>query len=137
MQGISEILKKIDAEQDVAKRKQLLVNEQRNQALLMILKIAYHPAFITNLPEGAPPYTPCKQLDQHNMLYQALRTMYLYFGDGNPNLSKNKREAKFVQMIESLDPADAVLVCHIKDKKLPYPNITKELVEEVYPGLLK
>ena len=135
-QGISEILKKINAEQDIEKRKQLLAQQHQNQGVLVILKMAFHPDFVTNLPEGAPPYNPCQQLDQQGMLYQALRTMYLYYGEGNPNVSKNKREAKFVQMVESLDPPDALLIIDVKDKKLPYPNITKELVEEVYPGLL-
>jgi hypothetical protein len=32
---------------------------------------------------------------------------------------------------------DAELLCDIKDKKMPFKNVTKELVMKVYPTLIK
>jgi hypothetical protein len=50
--------------------------------------------------------------------------------------NKMKRETLFIQFIEGLDPADAVLMCHVKDKKLPYKSINAKLVNSAFPGLI-
>ena len=71
------------------------------------------------------------------MLYGSLRKMYLFIGEGNPAVTKNKREILFVNMLESLDPEDAKLLLAVKDKKMPYKGITKKLVTETFPGLIE
>jgi Family of unknown function (DUF6433) len=134
--GIAEILEKISNQSDFNIRKQMLANQAKNQALITILRFAFDPLIKTNLPEGDPPYKPCQYQDQQAMLYNSMRKMYLFFGDGNPAIPKAKKEAIFVNMLESLDPADAVLLLAVKDKKMPYPGITEDLVREVFPGLL-
>ena len=44
--------------------------------------------------------------------------------------------ALFIEMLESVAPADAKLLCAIKEKKLPWKGITPEIVNEAFPGLL-
>lgn len=133
--AISEILKKVSEEKDTKKRKELL-NKHKNQGVLTVLKYAFCPTVKFNLPEGNPPYKPCQFLDQQAMLYNSLRKMYLFIGEGNPGISKAKKEALFINMLESLDPEDAKLILAVKDKKMPYKGITKKLVEETFPGLI-
>jgi hypothetical protein len=55
---------------------------------------------------------------------------------GNPNLKPIKREQIFIQMLEAVSADDAQLLIAMKDKKSPYKNITKDIVNEAFPGLL-
>ena len=102
----------------------------------MVLQGCYDPSIVWLLPEGAPPYKPCQFLDQQAMLYNTFRKMYLWVGPENPNISKAKREALFVNFLEALDPADAKLILAVKDRNLPYVNIDEQLVRSVFTLLL-
>lgn len=133
--GIAEILN----EASKLKTKNEKINYLRqndNVALRMLLKMNFDNNLVWDLPETDPPYTPCTYLDQEGMLYNEIRRMYLFHKGGNNNLSQHKREHLFIQMLESLAPADAKLVLGVKKKKLPYKGLTKNLINEAFPGLL-
>jgi hypothetical protein len=115
----------------------MLASQIKNQGVITMLKYAFCPTIKFNLPEGSPPFKPCQFGDQQSMLYGSLRKMYLFIGEGNPAVTKNKREILFVNMLESLDPEDAKLLLAVKDKKMPYKGITKKLVTETFPGLIE
>jgi hypothetical protein len=70
------------------------------------------------------------------MLYSEYKKFYIFIEGSCPNLRQARRELLFVQFLESLHPGDAALMAMVKDKQLPYPNITPELVDEAYPRLL-
>jgi hypothetical protein len=38
-------------------------------------------------------------------------------------------------MLEAVDPDDAQLLLHVKNKKLPYQGITKDIVAKSFPGI--
>ena len=63
--------------------------------------------------------------------------MYLFIENGSPNLSQAKREMLFVGLLETIDPEDAKLLLAVKNKEIPYPTITKKLVNDAFPGFLK
>jgi len=134
--GVSEIFEKISKEKDALKRQDMLAKHHTNQCLTTMLKLAFDPNLNFNLPEGDPPYKPCQFLDQQTMLYSSMRTLYLFVGEGNPKVPKAKKEVMFINMLESLDPADAKLVLAVKAKQIPYEGITAELVRNTFPGLL-
>jgi hypothetical protein len=133
--SISEILKKTSQLSDVSKRVQYL-RENDSQALRTILTGVFSPYVRWILPEGEPPYKPCDLVDQHHRLYTEARKMYLFVEGGNPNLNQLRREALFIELLESLDPEDAKLCIAMKDRKMPYPNITLEVVNLAFPGLI-
>lgn len=135
--SVSEILKKISEEKDAKKRKEMLASCVRNAAVMTMLKLAFDPEIKFNLPESDPPYKPCEYLDQQAMLYNQLRKLNLFVGQGNPNIPKLKKEMLFIGMLESVDPEDAKLLLAIKNKKMPYKGITKKLVMETFPGFIK
>jgi Family of unknown function (DUF6433) len=110
---------------------------QDNKALLAILKYAYDPTIVWDLPEGAPPYKPCPYPAQEMRLMSEIRRLYLFIKGGNPNLTKLKREALYIELLESVHPQDAELLVAIKDKKIPYKGITAKLVKEAFPGLIE
>lgn len=101
----------------------------------LILKYAYDPQIKFDLPEGDPPYKPCEFMDQEGRLYTEARKLYLFIVGGNPNLTKLKRESLFIQYIESIDKDDAVLICKVKDKKLPFKTLSSTIVKEAFPEL--
>jgi len=133
--GIAEILEKVSKEETKEAKIQLL-RKHDSVPMRTILKSAFDPAIKWNLPKGDPPYKPCEYLDQENMLYSETRRLYLFMEGGNPGLTTVKREALFIGLLESLAPADAKLLCAVKDKKMPYKGITVKLVNEAYPGLI-
>lgn len=135
MRSISEILKSVAEKKDFLTRMEALREAAKHQAVARVLQLAYDPSIVFNLPEGDPPYKPCQYLDQQSMLYSQLRKMYLFIGEGNPGLSNLKKEALFIGMLEALDPEDAKLVLAIKSKKLPYPELTQDLVHAARPDL--
>jgi hypothetical protein len=59
------------------------------------------------------------------MLAHEARKLYHFIKGGNPQITQNKREALFVQMLEGLHEDEAKLLVAAKDKKL----------HQVYKGL--
>lgn len=105
-------------------------------ALQMILKYAFDPAIVWDLPDGSPPYKPCPYPAQEMRLMAEARRLYLFIKGGNPNLTKLKRESLYIELLESIHPDDAVLLNAVKDKKIPYKGINVKLVKEAFPGLI-
>ena len=62
--------------------------------------------------------------------------MYLFVEGGNPSLKQLRRESLFVQLLETVSADDAKLLLAIKDKYLPYPGVTPDIIKEAFPGLL-
>jgi len=117
------------------KERVTLLQQYANPALLLILKYAFDPNIKFLLPEGDPPFKPCEFLDQEGRLYAEAKKLYLYVEGGNPNLTKFKRESLFIQLIESVDKNDAILLCSVKDKKLPFKTLTSSIVKQAFPEL--
>ncbi len=90
-----------------------------------------------NLPEGSPPYQASAA---HNHPTNLLRenSKFKYFVKGGPGdkMPKYKREQIFIGMLEGVHPEDAKLVVSMINKK-KLTGITRPVVEEAFPGLLK
>lgn len=112
------------------------LQENHNPVVLSVLKHAYDPTIEFELPPGSPPYSPSEFLDEHGMLYTEARKFYLFVKGGHPTLTNLRRESLFITLLESVHPEDAKLLVAMKDKKLPYKGITKQLVKETFPGLI-
>ena len=133
--GVAEILEKVSK----ISRRSDKVNELRKHdcfALRTILQGAFHPGVKWLLPEGVPPFKKNDLVDLEGVLYAEARKLYLFVEGGKNDLKPLRRETLFVELLESLAPADADLLCAVKDKKIPYKGITPQLVKEAFPGLL-
>ena len=134
--SISEILSEV--EKASAKEKVAVLQSYDCMPLRVILQYALDPRIEWLLPIGLPPYTPCEHLDQHGNLHREIRKLHNFIkGGGHPDMHSLKREVLFIQFIEGLDPADAVLMCNIKDKKIPYKGINVKLINSAFPGLIQ
>lgn len=104
-----------------------------------ILRGIFDDTIQWNLPEGEPPYTPNKP----ESVPSTLRKRHLdfkYFVKGltsSETLPPVKRELKFISLLESIHPEDAKIVVKMKQKKSPYKGLTKTVVMEALPGLIK
>lgn len=136
--GISEILEqttKFNDEQDKIE----VLRRNDGHALRMVLQFALDSRVEWLLPEGPVPYKPSVALDSEGRLKQEAKRFYLFVSQLGvpmaPNLKARKREELYVQMLESIHPADARLMVAVKDKKIPYQGVTAELIEKAFPNL--
>ena len=130
-----EILLKVNNAKD--KPKKLKVLQHYNTAeLRMVLKAAFDPKIEWLLPEERPPYqeNEAPEGTEHTYLKREARRLYHFIKGGNPNLSQNKREAMFVQILEGLTKEEADLLIAAKDKVLnkKYKGLTANLIKEAF-----
>lgn len=134
--SVAEILKNADQLDSLQKRREYLLKNDV-PAVRHILKCVYDPKIKFLLPPGKNvPYKPSEFQDQQGRLYTEIRKFYLFIDGGHNSLTKLKREQLFIDLLESIDPQDANMIVHVKDKKLPFKNITRALVERTFPGLI-
>ena len=125
--GVAEFLEKVS---------KLKKKEDKVQALRMndsyvirtILQGAFDPRIKWLLPSGMPPFKANQLVDQENVLIKDARKLVYFVEGGGSHLKPLKREAMFVEMLESVAPADAVLLCSVKEKKLPWKGITVDII---------
>lgn len=101
-----------------------------------LLDYTYNPNIKWLLKPGIPSYSPSR--DEPSRLYLVLLrelkrlNNFMNFG---PYANKIfKRDMLFKSLLESVHPEDAILLVNIKEKKLPFENITKELAMEAFKG---
>ena len=132
---MSEILDKV-AKAKTKEKKVELLREHNTDALRMVLKSSFDPNIEWDLPEGDVPYTPNEAPEgtEHNMLVHEARTLFHYIKGGNPQLTTNRRENMFIQMLEGLHQSEAELVVAAKDKALhrKYKGLSANVVKEAF-----
>jgi hypothetical protein len=133
--GIAEFLEKVSK---LKKREEKIEALKFNDSFQIrtILQGAFDPRIKWALPEGTPPYNPSTLVDQENVLINGCRKLIYFVEGGAPGLKQLKRETMFIELLETVAPADAKLLCAIKDKKMPYKGITVDIVREAFPDLL-
>jgi hypothetical protein len=118
-----------------------ILQKHSSAQLKQVLGLTYDPRVQWLLPEGAPPYKPLpKSADQEAALASELRRMYLFYNSNDEsarNLKQVRREQLFIDILEAIDPDDAKVLIGMKDRKLPYKGLTRNLVAEAFPNLAK
>jgi|SRR5210317_251962 len=108
-----------------------------NWAVKDIIRGSLDSTVIWNLPGGSPPYT---ESEPHNAPSNLVREykQFVWFVKGakGDKLPAFKREAIFIGLLEGVHPEDAKLVVNMINKKPP-KGITRSLIQEAFPGLLK
>ena len=123
---------------DEAKREPLLAEWGNKVPLNYLLSLNFRDDIKLDLPEGQPPFErdEATNSDFQGALAHNIHRLRNCFPGGS--LPKVKKELMFIQMLESIPPRSADILCACKDKALGelYPNITKELIQKVLPGLV-
>lgn len=91
-----------------------------------------------NLPAGAPPYTENKPESAPSQLSKQHKK-FVNFVVGGPgdNMNGIRRERLFIEILEAIHPEDAKLVIAMISKKKTVKKLTRPIVNEAFPGLLK
>ncbi len=134
---IHEILGQVSKQRSNAKKVEAL-EQYRCDALVSLLIWNFDESVASLLPEGQVPYNKNEAPlgTDHTSLRKEFRNLYHFVKGGNDSLSGIRRETMFIQILESLHPEEADLLCLIKDKSLQSKyKITKELVEKAYPDI--
>lgn len=116
------------------------LKDYSSAGLKTLLDYAFNPKIEWLLPKGELKYTPIKEGGRslNTRLHQELRKLPNFLNIGPyPNLNPNKRLSLFIDVLETVHYKDAILLMHLKDKKLPFKNITKELAAKAYPIISK
>ena len=118
------------------KDKVTFLKQHNTDALRHIIKASFDPKIKWALPFGEVPFIPndAPEGTEHNVLSYEARKLYHYIEGGNPQLSQNKREMMFVQLLEGLHPDEAEIVVAAKDKVLhqKYKGLSANVVKEAF-----
>jgi hypothetical protein len=130
-----EMVNEIDKAEGKSNRIKLIKEFSRYMCFQDWLRCMFDDRIQFLLPEGRPPYTPSGQSYPTTWHKQHLELKYFVKGLGDNVLNQLKREMKFIGILESIHPEDAVLVADAMDKRNK-TSIQKSEVEEAIPGLI-
>jgi hypothetical protein len=133
---MNEVLQKVSNAKTKAQKIKLL-QEYNSPALRAILIANFDESVVSMLPEGDVPYekNAAPEDTEHTKLVHEYRKLYLFF-KGGANISQNRREMLFIQLLEGLHQGEAEVLCLVKDKKIGKRwKITKQCVEQAFPQI--
>jgi len=129
-----EIFTQVNNAKDKPKKIEVL-RKYDSQGLRQLLKAAFDPKIIWDLPEGTPPYiaNEAPAGTDHTSLLDESRKLYLFIKGGS-NIPKVKKETLYIQMLEALHKDDALALIAIKEKNLNlvYKGLTENCVKEAF-----
>jgi len=132
---ISEILDKVSKVKS-KKEKVSFLKEHDSDALRMVIKSSFDPKIVWLLPEGEVPYekNEAPEGTEHTNLHGEARKLFHYLEGGNADLTQNKRESMFVQLLEGLHESDAEVLVSAKNKELhrKFKGLSDNVVKEAF-----
>ncbi len=120
---------------ETVEEKVAILKRHDSEQLRDILALMCDARWTFDLPSTPPPYTPSDIRESHGLLYREMRKMPYFVEqrqDGK-GLSRVRKEALFIQMLESIDEHDAQLVIKTIAKE-PYPDLSPEVINQAFPG---
>jgi Family of unknown function (DUF6433) len=114
------------------------LKEYENDALKALFIWNFDNTVISVLPQGEVPFRPNENPlgTDHSSLRREFKHLYNFVKGGNDTLSTIRRETIFIQILESLHPNEAEVLCLVKDKDLTSKyDIPFEVVEKAYPDI--
>ena len=139
--NVHEVFDKFVNASTIEEKKQVLLNNQF-QHIKEVLKYTFNPNYQfyveDNFPEDyiKPDTFPGLRVAG---IESEIRKAYL-FQKGNvtaESLTPQKRKTLLLQLLESFEPKEAQIFHNMLQKDLKVEGLTKELVEEVFPELMK
>lgn len=126
--SIAEILEKA-CELKSKDEKIAWLKRHNTLALKNILALMYNKhKFKFNIPNQAPPYAASEFPDSQGMLYREARKLkYFVEGFDGDTIHPYRRQALFIQLLESVDKKDAQLLCKMLEQK-PLKGLTADVI---------
>lgn len=115
-----------------------ILRQNESWALKDVLRATYDDSIQFTLPPGVPPYTPNKvESVPSNLLRQNTQFKYFVKGGAGDQVPGFKRERIFINVLEAVHPKDAEVLVKMINKETLGKTITKALVQEAFPGLIR
>ena len=135
VQLMSEILTKVNNAKDKAKKIAVL-RENTSAPLKQILKGAFDPSIVWDLPAGDPPYIKNEAPigTEHGLLRNEAKRLWHFVKGADDQTTKTQKETMFIQMLEGLHQDEANLLLGMKNKSLNkmYKGLTESMVKEAF-----
>ena len=132
---VHEIFTQINNAKDKPKKIEVL-RRHDTPAMRSLLKAAFDPKILWDLPEGIPPYikNEAPAGTEHTSLLTEAKRLYHFIVGGNNTINKLKKETMFIQMLEGLQEKDAEVLIAIKNKNLntTFKGLTAQMVKETF-----
>ena len=130
-----EIFRELDkAETENAKLD--ILRKHDSTPMRQVLKGAFDPKIVWELPEGTPPYkvNEAPAGTEHTVLYTESKRLWHFVKGADPKLTKARKEMMFIQMLEGLHADEAKVMLNVKDKNLntTYKGLTDAVVKEAF-----
>lgn len=134
---LTEMLERANAlleQKDKKTAKQFLTNN-KSPMLKLVLKYLLDKN-VNFYRKDCPQFTPDDSAREASIsiLEQELKRFYI-FEAGYDRCSLQRKDQLLVQILEMLKEEEAILVCHLLQRKNPYKKITKQFVLEVFPEM--
>lgn len=131
--SIAQIIDKV-GKLKTKSEKVVYLKKHNSLTLRDILALTYSKGVLEfDLPDTPPPYTPSDSRESQGMLYHESRKL-VYFVKNRPegaNLSKPRKEVVFTQLLETIDPDDAKVLCQMI-AQTHFKGVTKEMLIEAF-----
>ena len=135
---VFEIFDEFEEQKNKATRKEVLLKYADVPAFKDILRGTFDDSLQFLLPEGKPPYTPNAPESVPSTLLKKHKDFgYFVKGGRGDSMPAYKRENLFIRLLESIHPQDANIVLSMVAKQSPVKYLTKKLIEETFPNLIK
>lgn len=134
---VAEIVGKLKSAKTKTERIKIL-KDNDCAAVRGLLRMNFDESLKLALPEGRPPFKQATVPDGfgNTTLKASAKGWYVFIQELSPNMKQNKREALFIQLLESLDRKEAEILLQAKERTLDL-GLTKKVILEVFPGLIK
>ena len=132
---ISEILDKV-SKLKTKKEKVAWLKQNNSDGLRMVIKSSFDPKMKWLLPEGDVPFNrnDAPEGTEHTDLHMESRKLYHFIEGGNFDITQNKRENLFIQVLEGLQENDADVLVSAKEKSLhrKFKGLSDNVVKEAF-----
>tara|TARA_B100000941_G_C28295256_1_gene443624 strand:- start:10 stop:429 length:420 start_codon:yes stop_codon:yes gene_type:complete len=134
---VYEVFEKFSKAKNKAEKVKVL-KENNHHAVRDIIRGGMDPSVEFLLPKGRPPYNANREESTPStLLKENQKFKYIVKGFAGDDLNGMKRESIFIGILEAIHPQDAEHVLLMLEKKPPVKGMTKKIVEEAYPGLIR
>jgi hypothetical protein len=133
---ISDVINDVIKAKVKAKKIEIL-RKNETWALKDILRGTYDKTVQWNIPNGRPPFITNEGYNAPSNLLKKHKD-FINFVKGGPGdtMQKIKREKSFIILLESVEPPESELILNMINK-VPIKGVTKAVVKEAFPNLIK
>ena len=132
---MSEILKRVNNAKDKPKKIAVL-RENESAPLKQVLKGAFDPNIVWDLPAGDPPFVANEAPlgTEHGLLRNEAKRLWHFVKGADAATTKTQKETMYIQMLEGLHQDEAKLLLGMKNKSLNkmYKGLTESVVKEAF-----